>query len=110
MAEERLQKHLPLLKYLAHGKAPIVKSIIKESGPEVIKVICECANNVIKENVKLPKHHLKKLRPHRRKVYKLADKKISLKNKKRILQTGGFLGTLLKAIIPAVSAIFGNLG
>ena len=103
------KKNLPLLQYLASGKPRIVRAIIKEADPEVIKAICECAHNVLKGNVPLNKSQFTKLKRHRTHLHLLANKKVSQKRKKKVLQSGGFLGALLGAAIPALASVIGGL-
>lgn len=103
------KKHLPLLKYLAEGKPRIVKAIIKESDPEVMKAICECAHNILRNNVPMSSSQFKKLKRHRKHLRLLANKKVSTARKKKILQKGGFLGGLLSVAIPAIASVISGL-
>ena len=103
------KKHFPLLQYLASGKPRIVRAIIKEADPEVMKAICECAHNVLKGNVPMNKSQFTKLKRYRSHLHTLANKKVSQKRKKKTLQTGGFLGALLGAAIPALASVIGGL-
>ena len=105
MAPALVKKHLPLLQYPAKGKPRINKAIIEESNPEVIKVICECAKNTLYGNVKLSPVHLNKLKRYKTQLRQLSDKKTGIKQKKRVLQKGGFLGALLGAIIPTLASV-----
>ena len=98
----RLRKHAHLLRYLAKGKKSIVRVIINEADRDIINVLCECAHNIINRNIPLTPSQKNQLRRHKNKFRILLDKKASLKEKKKTLQTGGFIGTLLGAILPAV--------
>ena len=103
------KKNLPLLQYLATGKPRIVNAIVKEADPQVMKAICECAHNVLKGNVPLSKSQFSKLKRHRKHLHLLTDKKVSQKRKKKVLQTGGFIGALLGAALPALASVIGGL-
>ena len=109
MGRANLKTHLPLLKYLAHGKPGIVRALIRDGSPELIKVLCECAHNTLKGNVTLTPTQKRKLHKFKKQLRTLADKKKSVKVKKRTLQTGGFLGTLLGVAVPAVASVLGNI-
>ena len=109
MAPQKIREHLPLLKFLQKGKPKIRKAIIEESGPDIIKVLCECAQNTINGNVKLSQAHFKKLKRYKQQLRLLADKKASVKRKKKALQTGGFLGSLLTAVLPTLAGLVGSL-
>lgn len=51
--------------------------------------------NVLRGNVQLSSSERQKLKRYKRVLRKLADKHVSLKHKIHILQTGGFLASLL---------------
>jgi len=67
--------------------------------------MCECAKNLLKGNVPLSPAQLRTLRRHKQKLRQLAVKKTSLAKKKKLVQSGGFLGALLTPII----SVLGNL-
>ena len=108
MGKVHLKKHLPLLQFLSKAKPKINRAIIEESGPEVIRVLSECACNTLKGNVPLTQAQKNKLRRYKNHLRNLAEKKrVGIKKKKVILQQGGFLPALLGAILPAITAAFG---
>jgi hypothetical protein len=72
-----------------------------------INCLCECARNIIKGNVPLSTAQLKALRRKRQALKQLVLKKTSLLKKKKIVQSGGFLGAILGPIISAISSLFG---
>lgn len=109
MPSKRIKEHLPLLQYLAKGKPKIRKAIIEESDSDVMKVLCECAANTINGNVKLPPSHFKKLKRYKKQLRLLSNKKVGVKQKKKVLQTGGFLGALLNAVLPTLAGLVGSL-
>lgn len=100
----RLRKHIHLLRYLAGGKKSIVRAIINEADRDVINILCECAHNVINRNIPLSPRQKKELKKHKRKFLILLNKSASIKKKKKTLQTGGFIGTLLATVLPAIIA------
>ena len=63
--------------------------------------------DVLNENVDLSDSHKRTLKRHRALLHKLVLKKTSMKNKKKILQTGGFLGALLGPIVKVLGSLFG---
>ena len=109
MGKAHVKKHLPLLQFLAKGKPKIRKAIIDESGPEVIKVLCECAKNTLNGNIKLSPTQFKKLKRYKAPLRHLADKKTGVRKKKQILQKGGLLGALLGAVIPTLASVVGSI-
>ena len=109
MVPPHVKKHLPLLEYLAKSNPKIQKAIVSESDPEVIDIICECANSVLKGGVPLSSTQSKKLKRYRKKLHELTKKNTSVKRKKKILSGGFLLGSLLGSLIPGVVGAIGSL-
>jgi len=63
------------------------------------------AKNVLKGNVPLSHAQKDALRRRRKTLHKLTLKTVSQKKKKKLIQSGGFLGALLGPIV----SILGNL-
>ena len=82
--------------------------MVGTSSPEVIRTLCECALNVLKGNVPLTAHQKTKLRKHKKRLRTLVNKKVSLKKKRSVLQTGGFLGVLLKPVLSVLGGLLGG--
>lgn len=72
---------------------------------DFVNCVCECVKNVLKGNVPLTVDQLKKLKRRKRALRELVLKKTSNTKRRRIIQTGGFLG----ALIPAAIGILGGL-
>ena len=83
---------------------------IAKSDRNLIDCFCECALNVLKGNVPLSKVQLNKLRRQKQNLRQLTQKKLSLRKKKKILQKGGFLGTLLTPVLSLLGGLFSGYG
>ena len=105
----RLRKNGPTLRLLQKAPAPLQKHILDKASPALIRCLCDCAHNVLQGNVEITHHHKRKLKPHKTKLRKLADRKVALKTKRRIIQKGGFLPILLSALAPVISGVVGSL-
>ena len=105
----RLRKNGPTLHLLQKAPAPLQKHILDKTSPELICCLCDCAHNVLQGNDEISHHHKQKLKPHKTKLRKLADRKVALKTKRRIIQKGGFLPLLLSALTPVISGMVGTL-
>ena len=103
-----LKKYTPYLRVLQKSSPKMRQRLTKKNcSPEFIKCICECAKNVLIGNVHLSDQHKRQLKRHRRSLRKLALKRTSLKEKKKIVQSGGFLGALLGPIVKVLGGLFG---
>ena len=105
----RLRKNGPTLRLLQKAPAPLQKRILNKASSELICYLCDYAHNVLQGNVNILRHHKQKLNPHKTKLRKLADRKVALKTKQRIIQKGGFLPILLSALAPVISGVLGTL-
>jgi len=94
------------LQVLRTAEPKLRKAIISNCNKELVNSISECILNVLNENVKLAGCNTHKLRKHRVTLRKVADKRVPLSTKKRlIIQRGGFLLPLLSAILPAIASL-----
>ena len=66
------------------------KTMITNGNKELIDCVSEYYSNLLKGNTPFNKEQKSKLCKHNNKLCKLAKKDVSLKEKKRIIQTGGF--------------------
>jgi hypothetical protein len=72
-----------------------------------IDCLCECVKRLLKGRVPLKQKQLKSLRQYKRLLRKVASKKTSQGERRRILQTGGFVGAVLPALLGGLSSILG---
>ena len=105
MVSQGLKMHGSDILYLQKTKPCIRKHIITKADGS----LCECADNILRGNVPLTK--LEKEKPKRNKagLRALTKKSFSLKQKKAILQKGGFLGSLLAPIASVVAPLLSTL-
>jgi len=101
----RLKDQKELLKMLAKVGPKERKKLLAGASEETVKCICECALNTLKSNVSLNEDQFRKLRRHKHTLRYLADRRVSLSNKKKkVKQAGGFLIPLLVPIIGTILA------
>ena len=81
------------------------KQFFKTCSRDSVTRVCECIKNVLNANLPIKPSHLKKLGRHKQTLRTLVAKRTSLAKRKRILQKGGFIGTLLSALVPAFGEI-----
>ena len=97
-----LKKYSDHLRVLARGTPSMQKAVIKNADSGLIKCISECALNILKGNVPISPHQKSKLTRYKKDLRSLAQRRVSLKSRKRVLQKGGFLGAILAPIITGV--------
>ena len=104
----RLKKNYPTLKLLHKAKPKFVKAVISNSLPDFIHCLADCCHNLLKSNIHITKHQKKRLEPYKRTLRKLT-KSISVNQKWKVMQRGGFLSALLSAVIPTIAGIVSSL-
>ena len=106
---EKVLKHKGSLELLSKCKPKQRKANIETAEKEQIRAICECILNVLNENVPLPPHQLPKLRPYKKVLEDLADKRVGIKKKRKLLKLkGGFLPFVLGPILSVLGGLAGR--
>ena len=105
---KRVEKYASFLQRLHKANSREKKILIKQAkdDTEFIKCVCECAKNIIKGNVQMTAPQRDKVRRRKQSFRKIILKKTSLKDKRRIVQSGGFLGALLGPIVSVLGSLF----
>ena len=101
MASE-LKKHRETLIVLAKARPNLIKRIIETGPKSLIDCLSECALNVLQGNLKINQLQKKKLSRFKNKLRLLASKRAPLVQKKKALQTGGFVGLLASLVTPLI--------
>ncbi len=102
---KKLRKTFEKVRLLSLATPHVRKQLVHEGGKDLINCVSECCVNILKGNVPLTSKQKKILCNHKTKLRTLAQKKVSLKKKKEIIQKGGFLG----AILAPVASVLGSL-
>lgn len=107
MQSKLLLKNRDFLRELLRVNSKKRKVLLKHVNDSLVQCLSECCLNVVRNNVPITEQRLKSLRKHKDSIRKLADKKLQLKQRKRlIIQKGsGFIVPLLAALAP----VFGSL-
>ena len=105
----KLRKHANLLRAFHKAKPHIRRRLLHDyCNGDFVCCIVECVKNVLKGNVKLSSAQKKKLKAKRKDLRLMTLKKTSLSKKRKIIQSGGFLGALLGPIVSVLGNLFGN--
>ncbi len=92
---DRIKRHVLCLHMLCKAKPKIQRVVVQEADTDLVQCFSECAHNVLKGNVTLTTPQKTKLKRYRAHLHSLAKKQTPIKQKKKLLQTGGFLPALL---------------
>ena len=98
----RVKRQAPILKALSQAHPHVCRAILRGADKDLLQCLSECALNVLKGNVKLTPGQKASLTKYKQKLRKVANKKVSLKEKHRIIQTGGFTPALLAPLLKPI--------
>ena len=102
-----LEKSEPYIRLLARSSAKRRKLLLNQATREELKSLCEICLNILKGNISLDDKNFRRLKRNRNTIKALANKRISLKIKKGIVnQKGGFLGTVASIALPLLASLF----
>jgi len=99
----RLENNQAFLQLLATTNPAQRNQLIRTASQDQLNSVCECAHNILRSNVPLSSDQIRKLRKHRSVVYRIADKRVPLGQKRKILEQNG--GAIAAILIPVISAI-----
>ena len=100
----RVKRQANILKALATAHPHVCHVILKGADKDLLKCLSECAYNILQGNVTLTSAQKARLTKYKQKLRKVANRKTSLKEKQKLVQTGGFLPALLAPLLTSVIA------
>ena len=105
---KRLRQYAPTLGHLAKCGTVSRKRLLKNylNDKEFLYTICECCKNILLGNVPLNSKQKQLLSKRKKQIRKVANKSSSLKQKKAIIQRGGFLSAILGPLIGLLGGLF----
>ncbi|MCP4364286.1 MAG: hypothetical protein GY800_03185 [Planctomycetes bacterium] len=107
---KRIKKYLEILKILKKATPEQRKALLKVADPDLILCLCECVDNILRGNIKLPKKKKDELAKYIKVLRKIQDRTIPKERKRALLvQNGGFLPALLAPIIAIAGSLIGDL-
>ena len=102
----RFKRNEHLLRHLYFSKPKQRKEFLKKADKEIIAALCDCAKNILDENISLTPAQKKKFYGKKRILNQLADPKITLAKKQKAFkqQTGGALFSVIPALLAPLIA------
>ena len=82
--------------------------LIDGAPPDIMKLLSECALNILKGTITLTSEEKSKLRKHRNELRQMATTKVSNRTKNKLVQKGGMLQALLKPVLKATLPLVVN--
>ena len=105
---EKIRDNRVFLEMLSKSNPKYRKSLISGAPPEIMKLLSECALNILKGTITLTSEEKSKLRKHKKGLREMATSKVSNRTKKKIVQRGGMLQALLKPVLKATLPLVVN--
>ena len=103
---KRIKSKFYKLHTLKDAQPKLRKAIISNYDKDLVNSVCECALNLLHDNVKLSDCTRRKLRKYRRQLRTFVDRRLPLARKKMlIIQRRGFLVPLLTAVLPTLASL-----
>ena len=104
-----MKRYLAVLDSVQHMSPTARRRFLANCPKDLLTCFSECALNILKGNVELSRSQLQKLRREKHNLRQLASKRTSLTKKRRILQKGGFIGSLLAPVLSLLAPVVGSL-
>lgn len=108
----RLARHARDLQALADATPATRRRIISQAPNDLLMALVECARRLLKGEVSLTSTQLGAVRRHKKSFRKVAAPRTSIRDVRKVCQTGGFLpallGPILKIGLPLLTGLFGG--
>ena len=103
----KLHQHAPLLRALHRANPRTRRTLLhNHCDGDFISCVVECIRNLLKGNVPVNPAQKKKLSSKKKHLRLMLLKKTSQAKKRKLIQSGGFLGALLGPIISILGGLF----
>lgn len=106
---ERIRNNRNYLNLLCTSKKRLREVLISNASNDQINSIREIILNILNGNLKIDNESFKKLEKKKKLLRELVKKSGGLKNRKRIIQKGGFLSFIIPAIITGLASVASSL-
>ena len=105
---KNIKEKLPDLTYLSKCSPKIRKYIIENGDKKLIQAIQECLYNFLKGNLKIEHENFDKLKKFKKTIRILVGTNCLKKNKRILVQKGGFIQYLLPIAVDLISNLIAN--
>ena len=109
MPAQRAFKYASSLDALRRAGEQVRRSVLPRVKRELVLVLADCARLLIRNKRRLREPQLLRLRQKTDDIYNLVNPRTSIAHHRQILQTGGFLGTILGPALGLLAPLVGGL-
>lgn len=103
LKNSEIKEILPFLEYLSKLSSKEQKQFLSTANSKLIRILSNLCYNFNRGYITTDENHIKKLKKYGNLIHVLCKKSHTLRKRKQILQTGGFLPTLLSTIVPLLA-------
>ena len=96
---KRIRRNMNAIKALARANTATQRAMISTANKDLILSLVELSSNLIKGNVHLTKRQFNQLKGYNSHLKRLVKSNTSERQRRQLLQKGGFLGALLKPLL-----------
>ena len=104
---QRIKRHAPVLQALRRLNNNARLSVMGSAKKELIATLVACARAIINRAVRLTERQTNEIRRHATSIRELLRSRATIAQRRKTLQTGGFLGALLGPILGLLPKLFG---
>ena len=108
-AKKLLKSNAEVLLHLKKCKPNIRNYIVKNADKELIDCLSKITSSILQNHIKLNSKQKTQIKKYRPQVNQLLARGKNLKNKKKVLQSGGFLSAIIAPIAAILSSIIGGV-
>lgn len=102
----RVKRNLSMLRWLSKANPKARKVVLRSADRDLVDCLCECALNILNGNVPLTQAQKRRLSKYKLVLRRMASgKRSSLKAKRRLIQTGGFIAGILPVVLKALTPL-----
>jgi hypothetical protein len=105
MEPKRLHRNITLLDVLSKATKAQRDALINTATNDQLQCICDCATNILNENIPISDNQYKKLRRFQNQIRYISNSDDNIANKKLVIQKGGFLPVLLTPILSIAASL-----
>ena len=96
----------PFIRLVAESTPKERKTLLRHASKQQLKCIYNICLNALRGNLRLAPHVVKKLKRHRKTIETLANKRVSQREKVRLVnQKGGLLGQVAGLALPVIAQV-----